>query len=359
MSKVKLISIGFAAPQYSYNQEQAFQILSYPKAWWRMFRDSGIAKRHFVIPLSDAVKLSFQEQQERYKVEAVNLSKQAIFNTLDGRNVRDIGCLIYNSCTGYVPGPTAPHFIASDLNYAANVRILNMSGLGCEGALPGIKSAYDHVASHGGYALSVNCELSSLAYWPERENPDDVVCRPDPEDDYEVLRANAVFADAAIAALVGDDDDWRHPEILDTETHINPEYADELGFEWRNGRLRVILSRRVPDLAPLVVKPAVWAVLNRNDLDIWNINWWVIHAAGLSVIDNIGKALGLPEEKLQLSRETLRLYGNTSSTSVGITAKKLMSEKIHPGDYVGMVNVGPGMSGSMLLLQFPFMESKE
>jgi predicted naringenin-chalcone synthase len=215
------------------------------------------------------------------------------------------------------------------------------------------------VKANGGLALSVNCELSSLAYWPERENLDDITCRPDPENEYEVLRSNAVFADAASAALVGDDDDWRHPEILDTETHTKPEYADELGFEWRNGRLRVILSRRVPDLAPLVVKPAVWTVLNRNKLDIWNINWWVIHAAGLSVIDNIGKALGLPEGKLSLSRETLRLYGNTSSTSVGITGKRLMSQNIRPGDYVAMLSVGPGMSGGCSLFRFPFAESKK
>lgn len=81
-------------------------------------------------------------------------------------------------------------------------------------------------------------------------------------------------------------------------------------------------------------------------------NHWVIHAAGVAVISNIGKALGLPEEKLSLSRETLRMFGNTSSTSVAVTGKRLMKENIQPGDYVGMVNVGPGISGSMLLLRF-------
>jgi predicted naringenin-chalcone synthase len=84
------------------------------------------------------------------------------------------------------------------------------------------------------------------------------------------------------------------------------------------------------------------------------------------VIDNIGKALNLPEEKLALSRETLRLYGNTSSTSVGVTGKRLMSENIKPGDYVAMLSVGPGMRGGCSLLQFgiktkevAFISSKE
>jgi predicted naringenin-chalcone synthase len=220
--------------------------------------------------------------------------------------------------------------------------------MGCEGAFPGLKIALDHVKANGGMALAVNCELSSLVFWPE----DDVARRPDPENDFEVARANAVFADGAMAALVGYDDDWRHPYILDMETYTEPKYADELGFIWRNGRLRVRLSRRVPELAPLVVKPAVDAVLSRMNMRVPDVRWWVIHAAGNIVIDNIGRALNLPEEKLFLSRETLRLYGNTSSTSVGITGKRLMSESIQPGDYIMMLSVGPGMSGGATCLRF-------
>ena len=179
MSKVKLISIGYAIPPYSYTQEEAFQLLGYPHAWERIFRDSGIDRRYFAVKLSDATRLSFQQQEDLYKEKAVGLSIEAINNCMDGRDVKDIGCLVFVSCTGVLPGPTAPHFIAAQLHCAANMRILNMSGLGCEGALPGIKSAYDHVVAHGGKALAVNCELSSLAYWPERENPDDVSCKPD------------------------------------------------------------------------------------------------------------------------------------------------------------------------------------
>jgi alkylresorcinol/alkylpyrone synthase len=352
LSRVKLISIGYAVPEYWYTQEEAFNILGYPKVWWRIFRDSGIDKRHFVIKLSDAVKMSFQEQQDLYRGKAVDLSVEAIKNCLDGRDIKAIKRMIYGSCTGFAPGPTIPHFLSARLGFSPDTYIINNSGMGCEAAFPGLKTAYDYVKANGGQALAVNCELSSLAYWPERENPDDVTCRPDPENGFEVLRSNALFADAAIAALIGDDDDWRHPEIIDTENNTNTEYLDDLGFEWRNGRLRVILSRRVPELAAQVVKPAVWAVLKRNGLDIWDITWWVIHAAGGSVIDNIGKALSLPEEKLALSRETLRLYGNTSSTSVGIQGKLLMSENIQPGDYVAMLSIGPGMSGGMTLCRF-------
>jgi alkylresorcinol/alkylpyrone synthase len=349
----KLISIGYAVPELFYGQGQVFDLLGYPKGWRRMFVDSGIDKRHFCIPLTQAIKLSFQEQQDFYKEKAVEISSQAIMECLDGRDPKKIRCVVYGNCTNFAPGPAIPHFLAARLGFEPNTYLANNSGMGCESAFPGLKRAYDYVKANGGQALVVNCELSSLAYWPERENPDDITCRPDDENDYEVMRSNAVFADAAMAALVGEDDfNWRHPYILDTETYTETKYADDLGFIWRNGRLRVRLSRRVPELAPLVVKPAVDAVLLRQGLRIQDITWWVIHAAGNIVIDNIGKALNLPDEKLNLSRETLRLYGNTSSTSVGITGKRLMSENIQAGDYVAMLSVGPGMSGGCTLLQF-------
>jgi len=61
-------------------------------------------------------------------------------------------------------------------------------------------------------------------------------------------------------------------------------------------------------LAPLVVKPAVEAVFERQGLRVPDIDWWVIHAAGSSVLDNIRDALGIAEEKMELSRETLSLW---------------------------------------------------
>jgi predicted naringenin-chalcone synthase len=318
-----------------------------------MFGDSGIDKRHFCIPLTQAIKLSFQEQQELYLTKATELSSQAILKCLDGRDPKQIKCVVYISCTGFSPGPTIPHYFMAKLGFAQGTYITNISGQGCEGAFPGLKRAYDFVKANGGQALVVNCELSSLAFWPEWENLTDVVHKPDPENDYECLRANVIFYDMAAATLVGGNDvDWRHPYIVDTETYTESKYAGDLGFVWRNGRLRVKLSRRVPELAPLVVKPAVDAVLLRLGLRVRDIAWWVIHAAGNIVIDNIGKALNLPEEKLYLSRETLRLYGNTSSTSVVVTAKRLMSEDIKPGDYVAMLSVGPGVSGGCSVFKF-------
>lgn len=343
----KIISIGVSVPLHLYSQRAIFNELKYPDKFFRVFEQACIDMRYFTLPLEEIRSHTFQEQQELYLKEAPALSLDAVRKCLDGRSPRDIGLLVYGSCTGLAPGPTIAHYLAKELDLRPSTFYTNIIGQGCESGFPGVKRAHDFVVASGKPALVVNCELASLTYFPEPDG------QPDPHNHFELLRSNAIFADAAAAELVGYDDDPRHPEIIDMETHTNTEYLGDLGYVWRDGRLRVLLSRRVPELAPLVVKPAVQAVLVRQGLTIDDIRWWVIHAAGSSVLDNIRDALSLPEEKLKISRETLRDHGNTSSTSVSITGKNLMSQDISPGDYVAALSVGPGMSGGCTLLRFP------
>ena len=127
-----------------------------------------------------------------------------------------------------------------------------------------------------------------------------------------------------------------------------------MGYIWGDGRLRLRMSKQIPVIAPVLADRAVSRLLAQQHLSQRDIAHWVIHAAGNRILTNIGGALGLPEEKLTLSRETLLLFGNTSSTSVGITGKRLMeSGAWRPGDYVVMVSLGPGMSSGATLLRFP------
>jgi predicted naringenin-chalcone synthase len=351
MNRPKVISIGFAVPEKSYTQEEIFQVLGYPQRFSRVFKESGIGKRHLWLAPDEARRLSFQLQQEAYSDGAVKLSLQAINECLDGRSAGDIACVVYGSCTGFAPGPTVAHYLARELGFLPSTYYTNIIGQGCESGFPGLRRAYDFTMATGKKALVINCELCSCTYYPE---PAD---RPDPENHFELLRSNAIFADAASCALVGNDEDPRHPYIVDMETYTNIEFINDLGYTWRDGRLRVLLSRRVPELAPQVVKPAVNAVLQRQGLDVTGIKWWVIHAAGNTVLDNIRDALSLPDESIRLSRETLEHFGNTSSTSVGITGKRLMGEDIRPGDYAAVLSVGPGMTGGITLLNFKEQEN--
>ena len=344
----KLISIGYAVPEQAVTQREVFDTLKYPNPFWKLYRDSGIEKRHFWVPLSRIRQLSFQEQQEEYMKGAVELSKKAALKCLDGRHPEAIKCLVFASCTGFAPGPTIGHFLAKELSLFSDTYITNIASQGCEAGFPGIRRAFDFTLTSGKASLVVTCELASCSYFPEPDG------KPDPENHYELLRSNAIFADAATAGLVGYDDDPRHPYIIDSETYTNTDYLYELGYIWRDGRLRVLLSRGIPELAAEVTGVAVSRLLERRSLRVKDIDHWVIHAAGGSVLDKIRDGLGLDESQVALSRETLRLYGNTSSTSVGITGKRLMLKEEEPKGYCLMVSVGPGMTGGATLMSWQY-----
>lgn len=343
----KIISLGYVVPQWVYDQEQIFRELGYPQHFWRIFRDSGIDERHFWISLPQIKKSNWQEQQEEYQKGAIELSRQATLNCLDGRDPKDIGCMTFCSCTGFCPGPIVPHYLSKELGLASDTYYTNIGSMGCESGFPGLKRAYDFTIVSGKPSIAIACEICSATYFPEPDG------KPDPENHFELARSNAIFADAASAALVGFDDDPRHPYIIDTETYTDTKYLNDLGYVWRDGRLRVLLSRRVPEIAAGLVGVVVPRVLERHKLTPTDIEHWVIHAAGSSVLDNIRDTLGLPEEKLTLSRETLRKFGNISSTSVGVTGKRLIqSGKAKPGDYLAMVSLGPGMTSGISLFKF-------
>lgn len=342
----QIISLGFAVPRNRYTQEEIFARLGYPRGYYRIFRDSGIDHRYFQVSLDRIPGLSFQEQQEEYQKGAMTLSLKSTLECLDGRSVKDIGCVIFSSCTGFLPGPTIPHYLSRELHFSPNTYFCNIGSMGCEGGYPGLKRASDFTQTTGRPSLVVACELSSCAFYPEPPG------MPDLTGDMEIMRANAIFADGACCALVGYDESWRHPSIIDTETFTDTGYITELGFTWQNGRLRVRLARNIHELAARVTGPCVRALLERHSLSTDSINWFVIHAAGNPVIDKIRDELDLPEEKTRLSRQTLKDFGNTSSSSIGITGKRLMSENINKGDYVLVISIGPGITCGTTLLRF-------
>lgn len=337
----KIISINFAVPEKSYTQEEIFEALHYQRHFRSIFVNAGIDKRHFWRPLE--TESTWQEACEEYNKGAIWLSREAVKGCLDGRDVAEIGSVSFASCTGY-QCPSIMHQLHSELGFPPNVLYTPILGTGCEGAAPSLWRAYHHSLATGQQSLAISCEICSVCHFPEPE--------PDPSGEWELLRANAIFGDGASAALVGFDDDPRHPCIVDFETYFDPENLKHLGFVWQDGRLRVLLSRQIPKIVPSVVKPAVEKILQRHFLKQRDIRWWVIHPGGSAVLDNLRDELGIPEEKFALSREALRLYGNCSSVSIGIVGKLLMSEDVKPGDWGLIVSLGAGLAAGATLLHW-------
>lgn len=344
MNHVKVLSLGYAVPPDSYSQEEVFKALGYPEHFWAVFRDSGIKSRHFWIPPERIIKLSWQEQQEEYLKGAIRLSVDAIQSCLDGRDPRDIGCVVFSSCTGFAPGPVIPHYLAKEFGFRQNCYFTNIASHGCEGGYPGLKRALDFCIANDRPALAIATELASCSYFPEPYG------KPDPENHYELARGNALFADASSCALVGHDEDDRHPVVVATDTLTDTRYLDDLGFVWRDGRLRLKISRNVPHIAGVLSGALVPPFLKRYGYEVKDIDHWIVHPAGNLVLDKIRDAVGMAEEKLATSREVLSLYGNCSSATVGIVAKRMMQRML--GQTAVMLSIGPGMTVGVTCLRW-------
>jgi len=328
-------------PERSSTQEEVFEALHYPRQFRNIFLNAGIKKRHFWIPLE--TEITWQQACEEYNKGAIWLSREAVIACLDGGDVSRIGSVSFASCTGY-ECPSVMHRLHSELGLSSNVVYTPILGTGCEGAAPSLWRAYHYTLATQRQSLAISCEICSVCRFPEPE--------PDPSGDWELLRANAIFGDGASAALIGFDDNPRHPYIVDFETYFNPENLKHLGFVWQDGRLRVVMSRQIPKIVPSVVQPPVEKILQRYHLSLSDIRWWVIHPGGSAVLSNIADKLEIPEEKMALSREMLRLFGNCSSSSIGIVGKLLMGKDVRQGDWGLVVSLGAGLSAGATLLHW-------
>lgn len=272
------------------------------------------------------------------------MSVEAVKKTVYSDGIEDIGLLSYNSCTGFAPGPTIGHHIAKELDMQ-DIEICNLSGMGCEGSFPGLRRCYDYSKVTGNPSIAVACELSDLTFYPE-ENP------PDPENDFEIMRAAAIFGDGCSCALIGYDDNPRHPEILDFVSILDTQYIDRLGYTWRNGRLRVRLCKDVPNIAVELATQSINKLLDKNWLKVDDIAYWIFHPPGSVVLDKLQEHFQLSDNKMKYSRRVLREYGNCSSATVGICGSILMQSVPNPIGYGVMVNMGPGMVSNSCLLKF-------
>ena len=120
-----------------------------------------------------------------------------------------------------------------------------------------------------------------------------------------------------------------------------------------DGRLRNVLSRRVPAIGSKIIATVAKRLLDRHDLGVDDIQWWAVHAGGTRVLENLEKNLSLPPSALQYSHEIFCSYGNMSSpTLMFVLDRILRCGKTQAGDKGLLLGFGAGFSGFGALVTF-------
>jgi predicted naringenin-chalcone synthase len=270
---------------------------------------------------------------ERFLDGSMKIGAEAIARCLTngGLSPTDIDYIIVVSCTGYTcPGLTSR--LIKEMNFRTNIQRADLLGMGCAGALPGLQRAYDFVKAYPGKkALLLTVEICSACYYID--------------ESLETVVGNAICGDGAAAVVLQMADSAEIPKISSFETLLEPSFIDSVGFEQREGKLRIILSKDIRNIAGGLAKVVISKLLSLNNLTSAAVNHWILHSGGRKVIDNLKKELELTEEQVTHSKTVLRNWGNMSSPTVLFVLQETLAHaNPRPGDRGVMLAMGPGLA---------------
>lgn len=336
----RIIALGTATPRNRYSQREIYDISTrfYPRYRDRrieqIFMSSDIEYRHLALDKETFVPFeTADELHARFEANAVPVAAAAIQRCMEngGIAIDEIDYIVAVTCTGYLcPGLSA--LLIKELGMRTNLQRADLVGMGCAGAMPGLQRGYDYVMAYPDRkALVVTVEICSACYYVD--------------DSLETVVGNAICADGAAALVVGNQAAANGPAIARFETLLEPSYIDTVGFQFRSGMLRIVLSKDIRDSAGGLAETLINNMLQKERIGREEVRHWIIHSGGRKVIDSIKKEAGLSEEQLRHSRCVLRNFGNMSSPTVLFVLNEVQTnDPPHKGDIGVMLAMGPGLA---------------
>jgi len=347
LSEPAILSCARVVPPRRLTQEEVFRVMGYTSPRIKqIFLNSDIDHRYF---WADPEKFTPDETPDqlhaRYREGATHLACQAAKGALAaaGMEPSELDCILVASCTGYLC-PDLSTLLVGHLGMRNDVQRGALLGHGCAGALPLLQRAADHTrASPGHCVLAIAVEICSAAYFIDTS--------------LETVVGNAICADGAAAVILGDGDahgpESSLPRIVGFQSVLDPSQLSKVGFEQREGKLRIILAAEIRDLAGPIIEKCLDGLLTPRGLRKEDVRFWVLHPGGRKVLDAAAGYLGLSEDHLRRSRQVLRNFGNMSSPTVLFVLNEVLaSGEPRAGDYGVMLALGPGFAAEAALLRW-------
>lgn len=313
--------LGCATPGVRYTKAECLQAFE-QSAWFARLdarshliarsllqRDNGIEARRLALDtLAEVFTIDPNTLARRFERHAPALAAAAARRALDQAGVaaRAIDAVVVSTCTGTLCPGLSGHVIER-LGLRADVQAFDLVGQGCAAALPNFQLGRALLGAGAGaceQVLSVCVEISSAAMYLD--------------NDPGVLISACLFGDGAGAAVLArtPQPQGRRVGWVDCASLTVPAEREALRFESRDGMLRNVLTRAVPQLAAQHAWSVCTTVLARAGLQLADIGAWIVHAGGRDVLRALEQRFELPASALHHSAAVLREYGNLSSAFV-------------------------------------------
>ena len=162
-----------------------------------------------------------------------------------------------------------------------------------------------------------------------------------------------LFGDGAGAVILEQCEEQQNKGILDINLYSDGQYANLLmvngGISKGNMNNKIEMNgREVFRHAVTKMTDSIKDILNKNDFDIQNLDWILLHQANYRIIKSVAQKLQIEESK---AISTVHEHANTSAASIPLALDSYVKKgKVKQGDLIALSAIGGGLTwGSALL----------
>ncbi|MEV6547199.1 type III polyketide synthase [Streptomyces sp. NPDC051597] len=299
----------------------------------RLIQNTGVLTRHLVQPIEDTLRHpGFEERNLLYEAEAKARVPGVVRQALANAQVepQEIDLIVYVSCTGFMM-PSLTAWLINTMGFRTETRQLPIAQLGCAAGGAAINRAHDFCTAYPrANVLIVSCEFCSLCY-----QPTDIGVGS--------LLSNGLFGDAISAAVVRGEG-GTGVRIERNGSHLVPNTEDWISYAVRDTGFHFLLDKRVPGTMEMLA-PALKALVAQHSWAIPDMDFFIVHAGGPRILDDLCHFLELPPEMFRFSRATLTERGNIASSVVFDALARLFDEGGAADGAGGLIaGFGPGIT---------------
>jgi len=348
---VKIISVGKELPQFTRTTKE---ILPFLKMWltgqeerfqrkvMKIFENAGVDKRYSIMDAEEVFnKTSFEEKNDIFERECVNLAENALVKALDKVSLKaqEIDYIITVSCTGIMI-PSMDAYLINRLNMRQDIVRLPVTEMGCAAGVSGIIYAKNFLKANPDKRAAVIAVESPTATFQL--------------DDYSMVNivSAAIFGDGAAAVILSSHEEDQGPEILDDGMYHFYNAEHMMGFKLRNTGLQMILDKSVPDQIEEHFPKIVHPFLENNQINIDEVDHLIFHPGGKKIVQIVESLFGEMGKNIDDTKDVLKQFGNMSSATVLYVLERFLDRKLPKGDIGLMLSFGPGFSAQRVLLKW-------
>lgn len=348
---VKIISVAKQLPNYT---RETKDIIPFVKLWMRsqdarfqrkvlkLFEGAGVDRRYSIMdPKEVFFNSSFEEKNNIYVRESKKIAEQALKKSLEKANLNptDINYIITVSCTGIMI-PSVDAYLINSLQMRQDIVRLPITEMGCAAGVSGIIYAKNFLkANPNKRAAVIAVESPAATFQLEDFSMANIV-------------SAAIFGDGAASVILSSFKEDKGPKIIDEAMYHFYDSTHMMGFKLVNTGLQMILDKTVPETISNHFPSIVHPFLERNNLNIEDINHLIFHPGGKKIVQTVEALFGSLGKNIDDTKEVLRLYGNMSSATVLYVLQRFMDGDRQRGEKGLMLSFGPGFSAQRILLEW-------